>query len=440
MPAQWHGPVARRGELNQAVPEPNQVQANCWWANFHDPVLIGLVNRALISNLDLRLAEARIRQARAARGVAFAGLGPTVDANGSYRRFATGSNPARSLYDASLDASWEIDIFGGARRSVEAAEAEIQAAEEDRNNVLVTLTAEVALDYINLRSLQQRIAISNNNLAAQRHSAEITRQRYAGGQGFASGLDVANADAQVATTAAGIPLLQAAAQQTVYALSILLGREPGALLAELTPLGAIPGAPPAVPVGVPSELLRRRPDIRAAEARLHSATAVIGVAVADLYPRFLISGSGGYQAARLGSLFASDNSFWSIGPSINWSLFQSGRIRSNIAVQEAARDQSYINYQQVVLGALQEVENALVSSTAEAEHRRALVEAVGANRRAMELALQLYTAGETDFLNVLIAQRSLYGTEDALVQSTGTVSTNLVALYKALGGGWQCPP
>ena len=212
-----------------------------------------------------------------------------------------------------------------------------------------------------------------------------------------------------------------------------------ALDAELTPTGDIPGAPPAVPLGVPSDLLRRRPDIRLAEARIHAATARIGVAAAELFPKFTITGAIGYQASDFGDWFDGSSQFWSFGPSAVWRLFESGRIRAGVEVQKALQEQEVIAYRQTVLGALQEVENALVASVKEQSHRESLSQAVAANRKAVTLAEKLYTEGLTDFINVLQAQQALFSTENALVQSTASVSTNLVALYKALGGGWSEP-
>jgi multidrug efflux system outer membrane protein len=252
-----------------------------------------------------------------------------------------------------------------------------------------------------------------------------------------SGLDVANAEALTATTAAQIPLLESSVCQSIYSLSILIGKAPTALEVQLTPTEAIPKAPPQVPLGVPSGLLRRRPDIRAAEARIHAATARIGVAAADLFPKFTLSGSIGYQATYFSSLLDSVNRFWSLGLSAVRHLFESGRIRAGVEVQKVLQEQELITYRQTVLKGLQEVETALAASTKEQAHRQALVNAVAANRKAVGLAEQLYTEGLTDFINVLQAQQSLYNTENALVQSTAAVSTNLVALYKALGGGWD---
>ncbi len=430
VPGQWVGPLP-------PSPTPAEMDLARWWTQFDDPILTSLVERAVESNLDLRLAEARVRQARAARGVAFSGLGPTVDATGSYRRSGTAAGAA-DLYQAGFDAFWELDFFGGVRRGIEAAAADLEAAIDSRLNVLVTVTSEVAINYIDLRAFQEEIAIARRNLQAQQHNTELTRQRFQGG--FVSGLDVANAEAQVASTAAQIPQLEQSAQQAIYSLSLLLGREPGALREELSPPEPIPAAPPAVPVGVPSELLRRRPDILQAEAQIHAATANIGVATADLFPRISLTGNISTQGSQFSSLGDWSNRFWSIGPAATWNIFSTGRIRSNIEVQRALQEQSLIAYRQTVLNALQEVENALIASAKEQEHYQALTQAVAANRRAVELATNLYTQGQTDFLNVLQAQGSLYLSETALAASARTLSTNLVALFKALGGGWTPPP
>ena len=426
-----------------------------WWKAFDDPTLTSLVERAVSANLDVRLAEARIRQARAARGVAAAGLWPTVDASATYRRSlsggargsgittATGTRTTRDLdavdlFQDGLDAAWELDIFGGVRRNIEASQADLQAAVEDRRDVLVSLIGELGTNYINLRGFQQEIAIARKNLEAQEHTAEITRRRHE--VGFASGLDVANAMAQVASTRSQIPVLESSARAAIYNLSILLGGEPAALLKELDTEGPIPPTPPEVPVGLPSDLLRRRPDIRRVEAQIHAATARIGVATADLFPKFSLTGSFGYSGNTASSLTHWEHRFWAFGPTVNWSIFDAGAIRWNIEVQNALQEQTLLTYQKTVLTALKDVETALVAYTKEQEHRMTLSEAVTHNRKAVELSLKLYTAGRIDFLNVLNAQRSLYLSEDALVQSVRNVSGNLIALYKALGGGWEETP
>jgi NodT family efflux transporter outer membrane factor (OMF) lipoprotein len=223
-------------------------------------------------------------------------------------------------------------------------------------------------------------------------------------------------------------------------LSVLLARAPGDLLAQLSPTQSLPITPPEVPVGLPSDLVRRRPDIRQAEAQIHAATAEIGVATADLFPKFSLTGSITYQNNLLRNWFTDPSQAWSFGPSATWNIFQGGAIRSNIKVQQALRDQAFITYQKTVLTALQEVENNLIAFNKEWEHRQALMDAVTANRKAVDLATQLYTQGQTDFLNVLNAQRALFLSEDALIQSNRSTATDLVALYKALGGGWETPP
>ncbi|MCX5682197.1 MAG: efflux transporter outer membrane subunit [Planctomycetota bacterium] len=446
VPAGWVGPTDQ-----MTLSPEKQAELVRWWATFGDATLNSLVERAAKSNLTLLEAESRVRQARAARGIAAADLWPTISANGAFIRSASpapagGKGPGanktvvipHSLFQVGLDATWEIDIFGGVRRNIEAADADIETAVEDRRDVLVTLVAEVGLNYVNLRGFQQRIAIAQDNLKSQKHSADLAQQRF--GVGFASGLDTANANAQVATTASIIPLLQMSAQQAIYSLSVLLGRDPGALVGELSPTGAIPPPPPEIPITLPSELLRRRPDIRRAETQVHAATARICVATADLFPKFSLTGTLGSQSNKLETLMNWTNRNWSFGPSGSWTLFDGGRIGSNINLQTAFQEQFLMAYQQVVLVALQDVENALISYAKEQETRKALIDAVAANRKAFELSTKLYTEGLTDFLSVLIAERALFDTQDALVQSTANVSTSLVALYKALGGGWEDLP
>jgi NodT family efflux transporter outer membrane factor (OMF) lipoprotein len=429
-----------------------------WWTAFNDPTLSSLVEVAVRANLDVRLAEARIRQARAARFVAGAPLWPQVDATVLYERSHTpsaavdtagggfavsgssgssgGTPPFRELFQAGLDASWELDVFGGTRRNLEAAGADLQAAVEDRRDVLVILVGDVATNYINLRGFQQQVDIARRNLKAQKHNADIIQKRH--DAGFVGGLDVANAKAEVATTESTIPLFESSARAAIYSLGVLLGREPAALEKDLAQAAPIPPAPPEIPVGLPSELLRRRPDIRRAEAQIHAATARIGVATADLFPRFFLTGSFGVTTSdvtKLGSL--ANNKFWSFGPSVTWPIFAGGRIYWNIKIQDALQEQALLTYEKTVLTALKDVETALVAYAKQQETRKSLAEAVINNRKAVDIATQLYLAGRSDFLNVLIAQRSLFVTEDALARSTTSVDTNLVALYKALGGGWE---
>jgi NodT family efflux transporter outer membrane factor (OMF) lipoprotein len=452
VPQGWEGvKMDERDQTSVTTAQPLDLVD--WWSRFDDPVLTSLVERAIASNLDLARAKSRIRQARAARGVVAAGFWPLVNTTAAYQRSGTGAPSSGGggtggsgasgggggadldLFQAGLDAAWELDIFGGVRRDVEASTADIQDAIEDRRDVLVSLIAEVGTNYINLRGLQEQIFIARKNLQAQQHNAEITRKRFEAG--FVGALDVANARAQAATTESQIPVLESSAQAAIYSLGVLLGREPAALAGELSEEAAIPTTPPQVPVGLPSDLLRRRPDIRRAEAQLHGATARIGVATADLFPKFSLTGSLGFSGGDLASLAKWSSSAWSFGPSVTWPIFDAGRIRSNIEVQNALEEQALLQYRQTVLIALQDVETALVAYAKEQQHWKALMEAVEQNRKAVDLAMKLYVAGRTDFLNVLSAQNALYASETALSQSAGSMATNLVAIYKALGGGWE---
>lgn len=408
-----------------------------WWEALRDPVLTSLIERAAAANLDLAQADARIRGARASRDIAGSGLWPGVGASASAAR-SRGPGGESSLFRAGLDASWEVDVFGGVRRGVEAAEADLDATVEARRDTLITLTAEVALAYADLRGAQRQLSFAQRNLQIQLETASIVRQRYEAG--FVSQLDAANADTQAANTRARIPSLEATVRRSIYAIALLLARQPGELLAELSPDGAIPVVPPQVPIGLPSDLLRRRPDIRIAEANIHAATARIGVAVADLYPRFSLGGSLGISGSQLADVGRSDNGFWSIGPSVSWNLFQGGAVRANIRAQEAASDATLAAYQQTVLTALNEVETSLVAYEKEQVRHASLVDAAASSKLALELATKRYTEGVSDFLDVLSAQGSLSSTEDALAQSDRQVVQNLVTIYKSLGGGWEEPP
>ncbi|MFZ5451088.1 MAG: efflux transporter outer membrane subunit [Thermodesulfobacteriota bacterium] len=446
VPEKWDAQVVvTKEQPSKTTPVP--VTLVEWWNSFKDPSLSSLVELAIRSNLDLRQAEARIRQARASRGVAGAALLPQADASALYQK-SHGSSEAsgggaiatvggvRELFQVGLDASWELDLFGGTRRSIEAATADLKAAVEDRRDVLITLVGDVGTNYFNLRGFQQQIVIARKNLEAQKKTARITHKRFEAG--FVSRLDVANADAQVATTQAQIPLLESSARAAIYRLGVLLGREPAFLEKDLAVISPIAATPPIIPVGLPSDLMRRRPDIRRAEARLHAATARIGVATADLFPRFNLTGSLGISAndlTRIGNVSASK--FWSFSPSVTWPIFAGGRIRWNIKLQDALQEEALASYEKTVLTALQDVETALVAYAKEQEHHRSLTAAVDSNRQAVDLSMKLYLVGKTDFLNVLTAQRALFVTEDALTQSTRTLATNLIALYKALGGGWE---
>lgn len=436
LPSGWVGQPQAGGKM---ISEQELAR---WWQGFDDPLLVSLVERAMQGNLDLGRATARVRQARAARRMAMAGFGPMVDGSASLQHgnsrlgsTTTTPVPVGDLYQTGFDAAWEIDLFGGTRRAFEAAGAELLAAEEGRRGVLVSLTAEVAGSYISLRVLQERLAITRRNLAAQEHTARIVRQRYEAG--MVSRLDLASAEAQSATTAAQLPVLESAVGQAMYSIALLLGEEPAALLGELTPPAPIPVGPEVAGPGLPSELLRRRPDIRQAEALVHGASARIGVATADLFPKLTLSASLAMRGATPEAATEWANRIWSMGPGLGWRLFESGRTLANIELQRGKEEEALIGYRQTVLAALTEVENSLLALSREQRHHAALAEAVVSQAKAAELALARYEAGQADFLVVLDARRSLLIAEDSLVQSSGSLANSRVALYKALGGGWQ---
>ena len=329
-------------------------------------------------------------------------------------------------------------MFGGVRRGVEAAEHDIEAAVEDRHNVLLTLISEVARDYVDYRGFARQIEIAKENVAAQEETLAVTRRQFEAGLKTATELDVARAQALVFSTQSQIPALETSLRQTAHAIAILLGKEPNALTQELGASRPIPSAViPVVPIGLPSDLLRRRPDIRRAERQLAAATARIGVATADLFPKFSLTGSLGLESSKFKDIANYGSHFWSIGPSVSWPVLDFGKIRANIRVQNALQEQAMTAYESAVLIALGEVEDTLVAYGREQVRRQDLSNSVGANRRAVSLARQRYDAGLTDFLSVLDAERSLYAAQDQLIQSDRLVSTNLVALYKALGGGWE---
>lgn len=442
VPASWQGADGPAGAQAGAV-TPGATAVAAWWEQFNDPILTSLVERAVRENLDARMAGARIRQARAKRGTAAAELRPEVNALAGYTYnreppYSSDSSIAGSegsLFQIGLDSSWELDLFGGGRRNVEAADADIHAAVEDRRDVLVTLLGDIGTNYITLRGIQRQIVIAREDLKSQQNTTGITRKRFQAG--LVSNLDLTNAEAQAAHTESQIPVLESSARTAIYALSVLLALEPGELVKELGPDAPIPPVPPSVPVGLPSDLLRRRPDIRAAEARVHAATARIGVATADLFPKFSLTGSAMFSNVDVNDIVNWNGRTWSVGPSLVWPVFSAGRIEWNIETMNAREEEAFLLYRKTILTALKEVETALFAFAREEEHRKALMGEVELNRKAFDLSMSLYVVGKGDFLNVLIAERTLHSSEDALAQSVCRRSLDLVALYKALGGGWE---
>ncbi|MGE3373902.1 MAG: efflux transporter outer membrane subunit [Vicinamibacteria bacterium] len=450
----YHPPEMSMPKLwSEATGEPAAAGSDLarWWTGFHDRLLDSLVSRAVAGSPDLKIASARIREARAARGIAAAAALPELGAHAVYSRserseavppfqFApAGAAPfgarEQDLFEAGFDASWEIDLFGGVRRDREASLAQVQATEEARRDVLVTLLADVVRNYLELRGTQQRIALLDETLRSQRDSLHLAQARFEAGLG--TQLDVERAAGLVATTAARRPALERFARQSSYRLAVLIGLPPVALVPELERPGPLPTAPPELPAALPSELLSRRPDLRQAERELAAATARIGVARADLFPRFSILGGFGRRSEDAGDLGKGSSRFWGLVPGVRWPIFSGGRIRANIRVQDARAEQALYRYERAVLTALEEVENAISAHTREHRRREFLRASVASERRALELATERYTSGLESFLSVLDAQRSVYAAEDRLVQSDRNVGVGLVALYKSLGGGWS---
>ena len=462
-----------------------------WWDSFRDPVLSRLVRRVATSNFDVRTASVRLAESRAQLRITSADEYPQVNGNASYTRervsprgvvglFGGGGSsgssggsagggssavpsgsssamqsnglggrqsgipasvggsssiPPFNLFQYGFDASWELDVWGRVRRAIEQARAQVLASEESRRNTLVSTMAEVASDYVQLRGAQRTEQVTREDLASARESLALTAERERGGVG--TDLDVANAQATLAGVEGQMPQIAQQEGQLINALSFLLGETPGALAKELTTPAPIPPAPAVVPIGLPSQLAERRPDIREAEAQLHAATAAIGVAQADFYPQITLTGSLAIQALQFKDLGNWDARTYGLGPSITLPIFQGGRIRATVRLRKEQQQEAALAFQRAVLQAFQEVDNALIAYHSEQTRRDALRKVVEANSRALTLATRRYERGVSDFLEVLTAQRSLFSSQLQLASSTAQASVDLVQLYKALGGGWE---
>lgn len=413
-----------------------------WWHGFGDPVLDRLVADALAANLDLAQARARLREARARRGVAGAALAPSVDASlsGSRSRSSgqSGSGSTRELYSAGFDASWELDVFGGVRRSVEAAQADLEASVESLSDTRVSLAAEVALNYIDLRTAEQRLAIAEESIAYRGENHQIIRWRQQAG--LVSELDLAQATTDLESTRAVLPPLRTAVIEAKNRLAVLLGRNPGELESLVHADRPIPLAAAEIVAAIPADTLRQRPDVRVAERRLAAQTARLGEAEAARYPSFRLSGSLGLEALELDALADRDANTRSLFGGITAPVFNAGRIAANIEIQDALVEQARLAYRAAVLAALEEVENAL-TAVANTDARRAkLAEAAAAARTTLAIAEYRYASGLADFLSVLDAQRTQLSLDEQLAGSTGELARAQIRLYKALGGGWSTEP
>ncbi len=449
-----------------------------WWRVLHDDELVSLEQRVAAANLSVRMATLRLAESRSQRRISSADAFPALSGSGSYTRqgisqkgvvslfggagasggsFASTGGSASgtagraggiptsvtggrtiqpfNLWQYGFDASWELDLWGRVRRERESADAAVEASADARRSALLSVVAEVARDYVTLRGVQAQLAIARENIGTQQDSLDISRARYRGG--LTTELDVANAAAQLETTRAQVPALEQQQAETMNALSLLLGEAPGALEAELIRPGVVPPLPPAVPVGVPAELARRRPDIRAAEDQLHAATADIGVAIAEYYPQITLDGSIGLQALQFKNLGNWGARQYGLGPSISIPIFAGGRVRATVELRKVQQQEAALTYQQTVLQAWHDVDNALTAYGTEQRRHDALVAAVAQNREALAVARLRYRQGLVDFLDVLDAQRGVLAAELQVAQSTTMETSNMVQLYKALGGGWE---
>jgi NodT family efflux transporter outer membrane factor (OMF) lipoprotein len=461
-PASWFARKAEPIQRPPSLPVAEPIDPD-WWNLFHDPQLTALERRVAGENLDVQVATIRLTESRAQLGVVGAAQFPNLNANGSYTRQkasdvgvfsnspgALGANGASGsttggiasstlnafdVYQVGFDASWEVDLWGRVRRSVESASASVEASAEFRRATLISSLAELARDYIQLRGNQLLLQIAQDNVKTAQQNLQLTQQRAAGG--VTTDLDVANAAAQLRTTAAEIPRIEQQISEFINAISLLLGQPPNTLQAELIKPRSVPPIPPRIPVGLPSELARRRPDIRQAEAQLHAATADIGVAVANFYPSVKLTGSLGLQSVQPWQMFNLNARDYAVGPGVTIPIFEGGQLRATLDLRKAQQQEAAVNYQKTVLGAWHEVDNALTAYQTEQARRDQLAQAVAQNQRALSLAQSRYQEGVADFLQVLTAQQNLLSSQQQLALATTNVSANLVAVYKALGGGWE---
>ncbi len=440
-PANWANAPAGAQAASPAA------SIDAWWRAFADPTLDELMEEAVAGNADVASAKAKIREARATWREAAAALAPSL--SGSASASALGGNQAASAggasttastsltspFQAGFDASWELDLFGGKTRDLEAAVYGEQAAEEDLRATMLTLVGDVGAYYAEARGYQARVALARRTVGSQRRTADLTRVKFEAG--LASAADVAKADAQAASTAADIPTYEAAYAEAVHRLSVLTGRAPGALTDRLKTPSAIPAPRHALPAGVPADILRRRPDVRAAERRLAQATAKFGAAQAALYPDLSLSGSLSTAASHPGDLLRASSVSWSYGPSVSLPILDGGKLTAERDATQAQRDEYLAAWRSSVLTALEDVENALVSLAKERARERELAKAAQSYGKAAELSRDQYEAGKSSFLDVLDAERSLYSAEDSLIQSRVATAKDHFALAKALGGGWD---
>ena len=435
--AEWIGP-----DNSRITRQP--VTQTEWWKIFNDPVLNGLVDKAYQQNLTLQSAGLRILQARAQLGIAIGRFYPQLQqVESSYTNversrnglFPITGNRNTDLYQFGFDAAWELDVWGKFRRSIEASDQDVRATIAAYDDFLVSLVAEVARTYVSYRYLEERLKLAQDNARIQERTLQIADVRFRAG--VVTELDVTQSRALLRGTQALIPAFEASITQAKNALSVLLGEPPGQLQTELAGPTVIPSPPSEVAVGLPAELMRQRPDIRQAEFQLAAQSALIGVATSDLYPSFVLAGSIGTQSTEFGKWFNHQSGTWLAGPSFTWDIFNYGRIRNRVRTEDARFQELVANYRNTVLRAAQEVEDSIATYLRGHEQVSFLAESVTAARRSMDLSLIQYRDGAVDFIRVLDSERFLVQQQDNLAAAQGNVVTDLVSLYKALGGGWQ---
>lgn len=445
--------TGRTAGQGASQPEVAPIEVS-WWKSFNDPELDSLIKRAIVQNLDVKTATIRLAEARANAGVTAAAFFPSVNGNataadvklsdkggalfgGSSSSSSSGSSgiDPMSIYQYGFDATWTVDVFGKVRRQVEAGNAAIQASEIDRRGVLIQMMAEVARDYVQLRNAQMQLQIAEDNVNTAQKLLTLTRQRATAG--LTDQLDVAQEQAQLTTTEATVPQAQQQVAQYINALSMLLALPPRALQSELETGEPVPPTPVVIPVGLPSELLRRRPDVMEAEANLHQATANIGVAVASFFPSFNLLGVFGIESNATQDLFTTAARTYILGGMVQVPIFQGGKLVEQLHLAKERQKEAMVAYDKTVLQAFEDVDNALTDYDKEQQRRVLLTRAVDANQHAFSLARDRYTQGIATYIDVLNAQQNVLTSQRQLQDSTAAVSTDLISLYLALGGGWE---
>ncbi len=461
-PTQWQKAATQERTSALSVPTEQEPDAQ-WWSVFHDPELTSLEQRLAAQNLDVLQASEQLAVSRGQLLLAGAERFPDLAASGSYSRVQhssrqlqriverIGSNspglipdsaavgdatiPLLNNWQDGVQASWEVDLWGRVRRQYEAAKSYTNASMEERRGILIARQSELASDYMALRSLQEQLRITTANRDAATRLLQLSQSRYK--SGLVSELDVDSAQSELQHTNALIPQFEQRIAMQVNAINLLMGAPPGGLNTELAQTAGIPLVPPVVPIGLPSELAHRRPDIREAEAELHAATAEVGQAMADFYPKVTIDAGFGLQSFSFRDMGMWSSRMWNVGPSITIPIFQGGRLTGQLQMKKASQKAAALRYRKTVLNAWREVDNALTAYQAEQKKNQRLTVQVAADRRSMDLAQSQYTHGLQNYLQVLDAQRRLLSSQTSLAESTANISDDLVRLYNALGGGWE---